>query len=105
MSRRIYDIDLHIFIKNGSVLGQDRDTALTLDIIGVHDTFLNHLVASENAALAEQLIDQGGLAVINVGDNGHVADVFSLNIHLEETFFPYIIKVKKCSSTTNLSYQ
>src|SRR5262249_41718023 len=37
------------------------------------------LLLAELAGLAEHVIDQGGLAVVNVGDDGHVAQVGTLH--------------------------
>ena len=51
MSWGVDDIDLLIFIKNSGILGKDGDSALTLDIIGVHDTLFHFLVRTEYAAL------------------------------------------------------
>ena len=51
MARSIDDVDLGIFIGNGGILGQNGDAALTLNIIGVHDAFLNLLIFSEDAGL------------------------------------------------------
>ena len=38
------------------------------------------LVGAEGAALAQQLVDQRGLAVVDMGDDGDVADVHYRNI-------------------------
>ena len=51
MSRSIDDVDLLILVENCGVLGQNGDTTLTLDIVGVHDTLLDFLVCAEYTAL------------------------------------------------------
>ena len=51
MPRSVDDIDLGTLIHNRSVLGQNGDTALTLDIVGVHDTLGNFLILTEYTAL------------------------------------------------------
>lgn len=43
-------------IADSGVLGQDGDTALTLDVIAVHDSFLCVLVGSEDLALLEHRV-------------------------------------------------
>ncbi len=58
----------------GAVLREDRDAAFLLDVSRVHDAFGDLLVFAEGAGLAQQLVDEGGLAVVNVGDDGDVAD-------------------------------
>ena len=52
----------------------DRDPALALDIRIVHDPLFDLLVGPERTGLAQQSIQQGGLAVIDVGDDGDVAE-------------------------------
>ena len=74
MPRRIYDIDLGILVGDGSVLCQNGDAALPLQIIGVHDAIHDLLIFPIDAALLEHLVHQGRLAVVNVGDNGYVSD-------------------------------
>jgi hypothetical protein len=57
------------------VLGEDRDALLALQITGVHGAFLDVLVLAERTALPEHLVDKGGLAVVDVGDDGDVTNV------------------------------
>ncbi len=59
----------------GDVLGQDRDAPLALQVVGVEDALAHQLAVAELAALAQQAIDQRGLAVVDVGDDGNVADI------------------------------
>ena len=54
-------------------LGQDGDAALALLVVGVHGALGVRLVGAEDAGLGEQLVDQRGLAVVDVGDDGDVA--------------------------------
>ena len=42
---------------------------------GVHDPVGDRLVGAERAGLAQQGVDERGLAVVDVGDDRHVADV------------------------------
>ena len=79
VARSIDDVDLGVTVANGSVLGKDRDAALTLEVIGVHDAVDNLLVFAVHTALLEHLVDQRGLAVVNVGDDGYVAKLFVLH--------------------------
>ena len=81
MSRGIDNVYLGILICNGSVLGQNGDTALTLDIAGVHDTLRNFLILSEHAALFEQLIHKRGLAVVYMRYDRNISDIFSGGDH------------------------
>ena len=54
-------------------IGQDRDAALALDIARIHDPLGHLLVVAEGAGLPQQLVDKRGLAMVHVGDDGHVA--------------------------------
>ena len=56
-----------------AVLGEDGDAALALDVVGVHHPLGDVLVRGEGAGLPQQLVDQRGLAVVDVGDDGDVA--------------------------------
>ena len=63
---------------HGRVLGEDRDAPLALERVGVHHALGDDLVFAERAGLAEHLVDEGRLAVIDVRDDGDVADFHSL---------------------------
>ena len=73
MARGVDDVDFDALILAGAVFGQDGDAALTLDIAGVHDTLGDLLVSAESTGLLQHLVDQGGFAVVNVGDDCHIA--------------------------------
>ena len=78
------DVDRHRLALGGGtgvvdrgVLREDRDPLLALQVAGVHDP-VGHalgLVLGERAALAEHGVDEGGLAVVDVRDDGDVAQV------------------------------
>jgi hypothetical protein len=71
---RVDDVDLVAVVVERGVLGEDGDAALALQIVGVHDAIGDGLVGAEGAALAKHGVDQRGLAVIDVGDDGDVED-------------------------------
>ena len=60
-------------VVDGGVLGQDGDAALALEVVAVHRALGDALVGAEGAALVQQGVDQRGLAVVDVGDDGDVA--------------------------------
>src|SRR5262249_17618609 len=74
----VHDVDLHVLVVNGRVLRHDRDALLALEIDRVHDSLDHVLVRAEDARLPQHRVDQRGLAVVDVGDDGDVPDVFSL---------------------------
>ena len=57
------------------VLGQNGDAALALQVVGVHDALDHMLVGAESAALPQHGVHQRGLAVVDVGDDGDIANV------------------------------
>src|SRR5690606_3271595 len=63
------------------VLGEDRDALLTFQVAGVHHALVDlvELVGGEGTGLLEHAVDDGGLAVVDVGDDGDVADVVTLD--------------------------
>ena len=69
------DVDEVVLPLDGAVLAADRDAALALEVVAVHDAFLDVGVLAKHAGGAEDGVDQGGLAVVDVGDDGEVADV------------------------------
>ena len=62
------------------VLGEDGDAALALQLVRVHDALHVLLVGAEDAALPEHGVDQGGLPVVDVGDDGDVPEVHKPSI-------------------------
>lgn len=59
---------------HGRVLGQDRDALFLLQVPGVHEA-LDRVVTTvvQRARLPQHRVDQGGLPVVDVGDDGDVA--------------------------------
>ena len=55
--------------------GEDGDAALALQVVGIHGALGHLLVGAEGAALAQQLIDQRGLAMVDMRDDGDVANI------------------------------
>ena len=74
VSRGIDDVDPCALVLDGTVLGQNGDAALALQIVGVHHALVHLLVGPEGTGLAQQLVHQRGLAVVHVRDDRDVAD-------------------------------
>jgi hypothetical protein len=75
VARRVDDVDLHVAVGHRGVLGEDRDALLPLQVHGVHDALVDVLVGPEGPGLPEHLVDEGGLAMVDVGHDGHVAEI------------------------------
>ena len=71
---RIDDVDAGAAVLDGAVLRQDRDATFLFDVVRVHDPLGDLFVRGEGAGLAQQAVDQGGLAVVDVRDDGDVSD-------------------------------
>ncbi len=71
---RIDDVDARAAILDGAVLGEDGDAALALDVVGIHDALAHPFVGRKGPRLVQQAVDQRGLAVVDVRDDGDVAD-------------------------------
>ena len=78
VARGVDDVDLHPAVAHRDVLGEDRDALLALEVVRVEDPVVDLLVVPERARLPEHGVDQGGLAVVDVGDNCHVSEIISL---------------------------
>ena len=84
MARGIDDVDLHALVRNGDVLGKDGDAALTFLIVRVQNAFLDFLILTEYVRGPQKTVNQGGFAVVNVGDNCNVTQILLLH----SCFFP-----------------
>ena len=74
VARRIDDVDLDAVPAHRGVLGEDGDAPLPLQRVRVHHPLFDLLVGAERPGLPEHLIDQRGLAVVDVGDDGQIPD-------------------------------
>ena len=75
---RIDDIDFGVAPMNGCVLREDGNSALFFERVGIHHAFFNDLIFTKSSGLAEHLIHERCLAVVDVCDNCDVADLHSL---------------------------
>ena len=81
MARGVDDVDFRSLVVNCCIFGKNGDSTLTLDIVRVHDTFLNLLVGTEDTALFQKLVYQCGFTMIDMGDDGNVSYIFSRCFH------------------------
>jgi hypothetical protein len=75
VARGVDDVDLVTVPGDREVLGQDGDAALALERVGVHHPLHDALVLAEGAGLTEHVVDQRGLAVVDVCDDRDVPDI------------------------------
>ncbi len=72
---RVHDVDPRALPFDRGALRQDRDPALAFEVVGIHGPLGRGLVLAVGARLLQQLVDERGLAVVDVGDDGDVAQV------------------------------
>jgi hypothetical protein len=77
VARGVDDVELHVPVLHGRVLGEDRDALLALEVHGVHDAVVDVRALPEGAGLPEHRVDERRLAVVDVGDDGDVAQVLA----------------------------
>ena len=75
MAGRVDDVQADAAVVDRRLLGEDRDPLLALEVARVQDAVDDGLVGAERARLAEHRVDERGLAVVDVGDDGDVAEV------------------------------
>ena len=68
------DGPIRVMAVHGGVLGQDGDAFFPFQVAGVHHAVLHFAAFVQRAGLPQHRVDQGGLAVVDVGDDGDVAE-------------------------------
>jgi hypothetical protein len=89
VARRVDNVDFDAVISHAGGFGEDGDTAFAFKIVGIHHPFGDFLVGSKNAALAQHGVDQRGLSVIDVSDDGYVANFVTSHNHPLSTGSPH----------------
>ncbi|MNQ85212.1 hypothetical protein D3C85_1003670 [compost metagenome] len=67
------DVDVVAVPVDGGVFRQNGNTALFFLVVGVHHALVVELVALQGAGLTQEFVYQGGLTMVNVGNDGDVA--------------------------------
>ena len=70
----IDNVNADIVIFEGGVFGFDGDTSFSFEVHGVHHALGDNLVGAEGTRLAEELIHESGLAVIDVGNDCNISE-------------------------------
>ena len=76
MAGGVNDIDLVGAVVDREALGQDGDAAFFFKVVRVHDPLGDGFIVAVDSGVFKHGINQGGLAVVDVGDNGDVSDSF-----------------------------
>ena len=75
MTRGVDDIDRSIPVEDSSILGEDGDTALALEIIGVEHSLGHLLIGPKHIGLTQHAVHQRSFAMVDMRNDSHVADV------------------------------
>ena len=75
VARSVDHVDLDALVLNGDVLGKDGDAALALLVVRVEDALLHLLVGTEGVRRTQELVAQGSLTMVDVGDDCNVSQV------------------------------
>ena len=59
-------------------LGQNRNSTLALQVIGVHGALFHGLVLANRTRLLKELVDERRLAMVDMGDDRDIADIHRL---------------------------
>ena len=78
VARRIDDVDVRPFPLDARALREDGDPALLFEVVRIHRPLLDPLVVAEGAGLAEELVDERRLAVVDVRDDRDVTQIHSI---------------------------
>ncbi len=73
VARRVDDVDAGVLPLDGRNLRKDGYAALAFQIVRIHRAFGHALVLAERAGLFQEHVDERRLAMIDVGNNGDVA--------------------------------
>ncbi len=71
----IDDVDAVVLPLQRGVLGQDGDATFLFLVVAVHHALVLELLAVQGAGQAQEFVDEGGLAVVDVGDDGDIAEI------------------------------
>lgn len=78
MTRGVYDVDFCILVIYGNIFGEDSNASFAFEVIIVEDEFAGRLIVAEEMAGEEHLVHQSGFAMVDVSDNGDIADVLHI---------------------------
>src|SRR6185437_12780381 len=72
---RVDDVDPRALPDDRGRLREDGDATLAFEVVGVHGALGDLLVVAEGAALLQQAVHEGRLAMVDVRDDRDVADI------------------------------
>ena len=83
VARGVDDVDLRVAVAHGGILGQDRDAALALQIVGVHDTVDDLLMSISSTRV---VLPWSTWAMMATFLNFSILHTSSTQIHISKSF-------------------
>ena len=99
VARGVDDVDLNVLVLDRDVLGENRNAALALLVVGIQDAVLDLLVGTEGVRGTQELVDHRRLAVVDVGDDGDVSQI--VYAHVVPLSSIYIQPARVCDPPSN----
>ena len=99
VARGVDDVDLDVLILDRDVLGENRNAALALLVVGIQDAVLDLLVGTEGVRGTQELVDHRRLAVVDVSDDGDVPQI--VYAHVVPLSSIYIQPARVCDPPSN----
>ena len=99
VARGVDDVDLNVLVLDRDVLGENRNAALALLVVGIQDAVLDLLVGTEGVRGTQELVDHRRLAVVDVGDDGDVPQI--VYAHVVPLSSIYIQPARVCDPPSN----
>jgi Zn-dependent alcohol dehydrogenase len=81
VARGVDDVDANVFPNQRRRLGEDGDAALPFEVVGIERALDHALVLAKRAGLLQKPVDQGRLAVVDMRDNGDVAQIHEWQLY------------------------
>ena len=75
MTGRIDNVNAKIPPADGRILGQYGNSAFPLLVVGVHHPLCVLAATIQRTGLLQEAVDQGRLAMVDMGDDGNVAEI------------------------------
>src|SRR5690606_21933070 len=79
VARGVYDVDIVVLPFQRGVFCQNGNATLFFLVVGVHNALVFEFFTVQGARLAQQLVNQGGFTVVNVGNDGDVSKLINHN--------------------------
>ena len=75
---RVDDVDTRALPDDRGHLGEDCDTALEVEIVRIERALVHALILAKRAGLLEKPVDEGGLPMVDMGDDGDIAKLHGI---------------------------